>query len=267
MSVPFDAGTRNATDAVPTLMVRGLTKRFGATVALNGVDLEVRRGEVVAVVGDNGAGKSTLIKHISGVHEPDAGALIIDGVEYGRLSADKAHSLGIETIHQHFGLIETLDVAANLFLNRESVRKGFLAQKLGWLDRRGMRQEAARALSRFDLPPGIAKRPVIELSGGQQQMVAIARAVHWKPNLIMMDEPTAALAVNQAAKVVSLIGSLSEQGIAVLFVSHNMGHVMDVADRIVVLRQGIKVADLRKESTTHQEIVMYITGHTGPGSS
>jgi simple sugar transport system ATP-binding protein len=252
---PFERGE------TPALALRGLTKSFGAVAALRGIDIEIRPGEVVGLVGDNGAGKSTLIKTISGVHAPDGGQIELYGVSRDHLTAVEARHLGIETIHQSLALVNTLDVASNIFLNREKVRRNGLARVCGWLDKRGMYAESVGALEAFGLPRSLLRRPVRDLSGGQRQMVAIARAIYWRPKIIMMDEPTAALAVAHAAKVLELVRRMADSGIAVLFVSHDMRHVLEVTDRVVVLRHGSKVADLRTSETSHQEIVMFITGH------
>jgi len=248
-------------DAKIVLRLDRIDKSFGAVHALKGIDLEVTAGEVVAIVGDNGAGKSTLIQTIGGVRRPDSGDIYVDGVQYRHLTATTARDLGIETIHQHLALVDSLDVTANVFINRERVHTNRLGRALGWLDKRGMRAECARALEAFGLPPTIVRRPVRQLSGGQRQMVAIARALYWQPRIVMMDEPTAALAVAHAARVLDVVRSLAANGIAVLFVSHDVQHVLQVSDRVTVLRQGEKIADLDTASTTHQEIVMYITGH------
>jgi simple sugar transport system ATP-binding protein len=245
----------------PVVELRSLTKVFGGTKALTGFDLAVGRGEVVGIVGDNGAGKSTLLKTVAGVHRPDEGVLVVEGAEYGHLTPVLAQRLGIEIIHQNLGLIDTLDVASNLFLNREKVYGSIVGRALRWLDKPGMAREAGSALKQFGLPASVVRRPSRQLSGGQRQMVAVARAVHWQPRIIMMDEPTAALAVEQARRVLDLIRSLADAGIAILFVSHDIANVLEVTDRVVVLRHGRKVADLRTDETSHTEVVMYITGH------
>ena len=247
--------------AAPVLDLRRVSKQFGAVQALRKVDMQVTAGEVVGLVGDNGAGKSTLIKTIGGVYAPDGGEIRIDGVEHPNLTARMAQRLGIETIHQSLALVDSLDVAANIFINRERVQKNPLGRALGWLDKRGMYRESARALTAFQLPPATLGRPVRQLSGGQRQMIAIARALYWKPRVVMMDEPTAALSVAHATRVLELVRTLSRTGIGVLFVSHDIQHVLQVTDRVVVLRHGVKVADFSTQATSHQEIVMYITGH------
>jgi simple sugar transport system ATP-binding protein len=252
----------SATEAAPPVLeLRQVSKGFAAVEALRAVDITIHAGEVVGLVGDNGAGKSTLIKTIGGVHPPDGGEIRVDGVEHPNLNARTAQRLGIETIHQSLALIDSLDVTANIFINRERVQRNPVGRALGWLDKRGMHRESTKALTEFQLPPAILGRPVRQLSGGQRQMIAIARALYWRPRLVMMDEPTAALSVAHAAKVLELVRTLSDTGIAILFVSHDMQHVLQVTDRIVVLRHGVKVADLATRATSHQEIVMYITGH------
>ncbi len=240
------------------LEARGIQMRYGAVEALAGVDLALRRGEVLGLVGDNGAGKSTLIKCIGGVETPTAGEILLEGDARAIGGAEDARRLGIETVHQSLNLIDTMNVAQNFFLNRERTsRRGKL---LGWIDRAAMHDETERSLRDFDVNIGHTRRSVAELSGGQRQMVAVVRAVHWKARVVMMDEPTAALGVQQSLRVLQLARQLAEAGISVLFVSHNMDHVMHVCDRMMVLRRGRKVAELRASETTINEIVGYITG-------
>jgi ABC-type sugar transport system ATPase subunit len=247
------------------LALRGISKSFGAVQALRDVDFELGAGEVVGLVGDNGAGKSTLLKTIGGVHAPDEGEIHVDAEVRSQLTPMLAQRLGIEMIHQNLALIDTLDVAANIFLNRERTRRDPLGWLFHWLDNRGMYSESAKALAQFGISNAVLRRPVRQLSGGQRQMVAIARAVYWQPRIVMMDEPTAALAVAHAARVLELVRSLAQAGIGVVFVSHDVQHVLQVTDRVVVLRHGVKVAELETTRTSHQEIVMYITGHTERG--
>lgn len=247
------------------LALRGIRKSFGAVQALRGVDLELQPGQVLGLVGDNGAGKSTLIKTVGGVYRPDDGEIYVDGDWRGYLTPVMAQRLGIETIHQHLALVDTLDVSANIFINREWIRRDPLSRLFGWLDKRSMYSESAKALAAFGLPSKLLRRPVLQLSGGQRQMVAIARAMYWRPRIVMMDEPTAALAVAHAARVLELVRSLAEARIAILFVSHDIQHVLQVSDRVVVLRHGVKVAELPAAETSHQEIVMHITGHGQTG--
>jgi simple sugar transport system ATP-binding protein len=251
----------------PILALHAINKSFGGVQALRGVDFELGVGEVVGLVGDNGAGKSTLLKTIGGVHPPDTGEIAIDGQSRTHLTPMLAQQLGIETIHQNLALVDTLDVAANIFLNRERMRRDPLGWLFHWLDKRGMYSESARALADFGVSRSLLRRPVSQLSGGQRQMVAIARAVYWQPRIVMMDEPTAALAVGHTARVLELVRSLADAGIGIVFVSHDLQHVLQVTDHVVVLRHGVKVAELETARTSHQEIVMYITGHTQTGTS
>jgi ABC-type sugar transport system ATPase subunit len=248
------------------LALRGVEKSFGGVHALRAIDLELRAGEVVGLVGDNGAGKSTLIKTIGGVHRPDAGEIYVEDEWRPHLTPMVAQRLGIETIHQNLALVDSLDVAANIFLNRERVRRDPVGRACRWLDKRAMYAESTKALSAFGLPTTLLRRPVRQLSGGQRQMVAIARAVYWQPRIVMMDEPTAALAVSHAARVLELVRSLAQAGIAIVFVSHDLQNVLQVTDRILVLRHGARVAELETPKTSHQEIVMYITGHRATGA-
>ena len=240
--------------------VRGLEKTYGAVRALRGVSVDIRSGQVLALVGDNGAGKSTFIKCVTGIVKPDKGEIGVDEEIHNALTPDKARSVGIEVVHQHLGLIDLLDIAENLFANREILARNRVARALGWLDKRAMYDETARTLSAFNLDFGSLTRRVRELSGGQRQMLAIIRAVHWTPRVILMDEPTAALGVAQAASVLDLVRFLGDKGIAVVFVSHNMAHVFQVADRIVVLRHGEKVMDSLAGDSSIDDVVASITG-------
>jgi ABC-type sugar transport system ATPase subunit len=245
----------------PVVELRRIGKNFDRTRALSELSLGVAPGEVLGVVGDNGAGKSTLLRTIGGVYRPDEGELHIGGAEQHNLTPVIAQRLGVEIIHQNLGLIDTLNVVSNLFLNREIAHPSLVGRTIGWLDRGAMTKEAGEALGRFGLPESVLKRSARQLSGGQRQMVAVARAVHWNPKIVLMDEPTAALAVEQARRVLDLIRTLANSGIAILFVSHDIGHVLEVTDRVIVLRHGTKVADLKSDETSHAEIVMYMTGH------
>ena len=236
----------------------GITMRYGAVEALADVDMQLRRGEVLGLVGDNGAGKSTLIKCIGGVQSPAEGEITLEGDSQAIGSPEDSRRLGIEIVHQSLNLIDAMNVAQNFFLNREKrSRRGRL---FGWLDRAAMHDETQRSLQEFGVDIGHTRRSVAELSGGQRQMVAVVRAVHWKPRVVMMDEPTAALGVQQSLRVLQLVRQLADANIAVLFVSHNMDHVMQVCDRVMVLRRGRKVADIAVEDTTINEIVGFITG-------
>jgi simple sugar transport system ATP-binding protein len=240
--------------------VRNLSKSYGGVQALSDLDIEVRAGEVLAVVGDNGAGKTTLIKCVAGIVRPDGGEISVGDATFDSLTPEQARTAGIEVVHQHLGLIDLLDVAENLFANREIVATDPIRRTIGWLDWRSMYTEAAKTLEDFGLAFGPLTRPVRELSGGQRQMLAILRAVHWTPRMVMMDEPTAALGVEQSIRVLELVQTLASRGIAVLLVSHNMQHVFQVAHRIVVLRHGKKVAEGDRASMTFDDVIAHITG-------
>lgn len=247
-----------ATEAI--LSARGLTKRFGGVTALHDVTFELRRGEVLALAGDNGAGKSTLIKAISGVHRADEGEIVYKGERIELSNPRHAREIGIETIYQDLALADNLDVGANVFLGREPVVKalGFLPR----LDRKRMREAAAEVLEtlEIDIAPNKLGLPVRSLSGGQRQAVAIGRAIFWKAELLIMDEPTAALGVPEQRKVVELIHRLKRQGVAIIFISHNLIDIFAVADRIMVLRRGQKAGERRPAETTHDEVVKLMVG-------
>jgi ABC-type sugar transport system ATPase subunit len=239
----------------PLLKLSGIRKAFGAVSVLNGVDLEVRRPEVLALLGDNGAGKSTLIKVISGVVIPDAGEIAVEGKPIRFTGPDGPKALGIETVYQDLALISTFDTIQNIYLGREMKASGGLR-----LDHSGMAREAHKHLTALNIKlPSLRKR-VRYLSGGQRQAVAISRATGWGAKLIIMDEPTAALGVRESRQVLELIKSLRSANVSVIVISHNVEHVFEVSDRIVVLRHGRPAAALRTAETTHEEVVRYITG-------
>ena len=247
-----------ATEAI--LSARNLTKRFGGVTALSDVSFELHRGEVLALAGDNGAGKSTLIKAISGVHRADEGEIVYKGERIELSNPRHAREVGIETIYQDLALADNLDVGANVFLGREPIVKalGFLPR----LDRRRMRAAAAEVLEtlEIDIAPAKLGLPVRSLSGGQRQAVAIGRAIYWKAELLIMDEPTAALGVPEQRKVVELIHRLKRQGVSIIFISHNLIDIFAVADRIMVLRRGQKAGERRPAETSHDEVVKLMVG-------
>ena len=242
----------------PLLKLSGIRKAFGAVSALNGVDLEVWRPEVVALLGDNGAGKSTLIKIISGVITPDSGEITIEGELVRFTGPDGPKRLGIETVYQDLALISTFDTIENIYLGREMKASGGLR-----LDHSGMAREAHKHLTALNIKlPSLRKR-VRYLSGGQRQAVAISRATGWGAKLIIMDEPTAALGVRESHQVLELVKSLRAANVSIIVISHNVEHVFEISDRIVVLRHGRPVATVRTHETTHEEVVRYITGAAG----
>ena len=253
--------TRNGAPVEPlALEVRGLSKSFGPVKALTGVDLALAKGEVVGLLGDNGAGKSTLVKCTSGVLQPDEGSILVDGREVHLASPQTARELGIETVYQELALVDTMDVSSNLFLNREVLSRNKLLRMIGWLDDKRMRRESEKILDRLGIHVASVRRSISYLSGGQRQAIAVGRAVGWGRHIVLMDEPAAALGVEQTQQVLELVCSLKGEGVGVLFISHNMQHVMEVCDRAVVLLRGRKVGDVSLSDVTARDLVDLITG-------
>jgi fructose transport system ATP-binding protein len=238
----------------------GLVKRFGHVTALDRCDFELRAGEVLAVIGDNGAGKSTLIKVLSGAVLPDAGDLELDGEPVRFHTPIDARRHGIETVYQELAVAPALDIASNLFLGREIRRRGPLGRWLRLLDKRTMRREAKRHMDELKIGLGSMASAVENLSGGQRQGVAVARAAAFARKLVIMDEPTAALGVRESGQVLDLIRRIRDRGLAVILISHNMPHVFDVADRIHIQRLGRRVALVTPEQHTMSEVVAIMTG-------
>ena len=242
----------------PLLEVRNLSKHFGAVRALNDFSMVVRPGEVVALAGDNGAGKTTLIKAISGVYQPTAGEIILRGQPVVFATPQEARDKGIETIYQDLALADNLSIGANIFLGREPMRKAF--GFLPVLDRKKMAVAAKETMSRLDFHVSRLEAPVSNFSGGQRQAVAIGRAVYWDAQILIMDEPTAALGVPEQRKVISLIHQLKAQGRGVIFISHNLQDIFAVSDRIVVLRRGVQAGERKIAETNHDEVVKLMVG-------
>jgi D-xylose transport system ATP-binding protein len=241
----------------PLLECRAVSKRFGAVHALRGVDFEVRRGEVMALVGDNGAGKTTLIKCIAGIYPFDEGQVWFEGRYVDIHGPREAARLGIEIVYQDLALADNLDVVANMFLGRERTRGGFV------LDESAMEHAAQKTLAGLSVTTlRSVRQAVAGLSGGQRQSVAVAKAVMWNSKLVILDEPTAALGVAQTRQVLDLVRRLAEQDLGVVLVSHNLPEVFEVADRITVLRLGQRVAMLERSETNQQEVVHAITSGT-----
>jgi simple sugar transport system ATP-binding protein len=245
----------------PVLEARGINKHFGPVQALRNVDLSVFPGEVVALIGDNGAGKSTLINVLTGVLPLESGEIIFAGERVQFTSPHEARAHGIETVYQDLAVAPHLDAVANIFLGRERRRSG-LPGIVGFLDNRRMRKETDEQLSRLRVRVPDLERRLVTLSGGQRQGVAVARAVMWASKVVIMDEPTAALGVAQTAKVLDLIRQVRDTGIPVVFISHNMPNVFQVADRIVVLRLGEVVTELDPKRATIEDAVAAMTGST-----
>jgi simple sugar transport system ATP-binding protein len=254
---PGDAGRDPRDPAL--LRVRGVAKRFGAVQALRGVDLDVHAGEVVALVGDNGAGKSVLVKIIAGVHQPDAGTVAFNDRIVDFRSPRDARDAGIETIYQDLALAEELNVGANIFLGREPTRR-YLGGLVRTIDGGTIQRETRALLARIHSEIPDVNVSVRDLSGGQRQAVAIARALYWRARLVVMDEPTAALAPMERERVIALARALADQDVGVLYIAHNLVEILEVADRIVVLRRGEQVAELDARTTSQAEVVQYMTG-------
>jgi ABC-type sugar transport system ATPase subunit len=243
----------------PVLAVRGATKRFGAVVGLDSVDVEVRAGEVLALLGDNGAGKSTLIKCLSGALALDRGEILMDGRRVALHSPADAHSMGIETVYQDLALFDNLRPADNFYAGREIAGPRWLPRSIRVLHRREMVDTTRRTLERLQVSLD-DHGAVGLLSGGQRQGVAVARAAAFASRVVILDEPTAALGIRESRRVLDLILRLREEQKAVIVVSHAMDHVMEVADRAVVMRRGRKVGELVPSAETYAEIVSLIVG-------
>ncbi len=244
----------------PILKMRGISKRYGAVQALTKVDFEVYAGEVVALVGDNGAGKSTLIKCVAGTHTPDEGTILFDGKEVHLHMPSDATRLGIETVYQDLAVCDNLDVVQNMFLGRERVTR-LLPPIVEILSEFEMEKQSLDVLQTLSVTTiANVREKVASLSGGQRQSVAIARAAMWDSKLVILDEPTAALGVAQTEQVLALIRRLREHGLGVVVISHNLHEVFSIADRIIVLRLGRRVATFEHGTTTPDEVVAAITG-------
>jgi simple sugar transport system ATP-binding protein len=242
----------------PLLEVRNLSKHFGAIRALDDFSMAIHRGEVVALAGDNGAGKTTMIKTISGVFRPTAGEIRLKGDPVNFSTPQEAREKGIETIYQDLALADNLSIGANIFLGREPMTRvfGFLPV----LDRKAMAKAARETMALLDFHVSRLDAPVSNFSGGQRQAVAIGRAVHWDAQILIMDEPTAALGVPEQRKVISLIHQLKAQGRGIIFISHNLQDIFAVSDRIIVMRRGIMAGERRIADTTHDEVVKLMVG-------
>ena len=258
-----DVAARPRTGDDPIFEARAVTKRFGRVVALRGVDFDLRAGEVHAIVGDNGAGKSTLIKILSGVMQPTSGEILIDGDRVSLGSPREARSHGIETVYQDLALANHLDASANLFLGREALQPGVLGW-LGFLDGRTMRRRTSEELRHLKIDIPSVQSPVLGLSGGQRQAVAVARAHAWGSRIVIMDEPTAALGVRESAMVLELIREVRSNGVSVIMISHNLPETFAVANRITVVRLGRNVATLETRDSSVEAIVSMMTGIAAP---
>jgi fructose transport system ATP-binding protein len=245
----------------PILRARRLVKTFGRVVGLDGVSLELYPGEVLAVIGDNGAGKSTLIKCLTGAEIPDEGEIFLDGKQVHFKRPQDSRAAGVETVYQNLAVSPALDVAANLFLGREERKKGILGSVFRVVDQKGMRQKARDELQALGISTlQDVTVPVENLSGGQRQAVAVARAAAFGSKVVVLDEPTAALGVRESNQVLELIKNLRDRGIPVILISHNMPQVFDVADRIHIQRLGKRAATITPQSHSMTDAVAIMTG-------
>ena len=249
-----------ASPSVAVLSVRGATKRFGAVTALDGVDLDLYPGEVLALLGDNGAGKSTLIKCCSGALRLDSGSIAMDGVEVAIHSPKDAQALGIETVYQDLALFDNLNPVDNFYAGRELASPRWVPRSFRVLRRRQMQSSTEGVLSRLQVVLPDLGSAVGLMSGGQRQAVAVSRAAAFASKVVILDEPTAALGVRESRRVLDLILRLREEGTSIVVVSHAMDHVMEVANRAVVLRRGRKVGELIPSADTYHDIVSLIVG-------
>lgn len=245
--------------SAPVLQVSDIRKAYGHVEALRGVTCQFHAGEVVGLVGDNGAGKSTLVKILSGVVAPDAGEIRVDEVEHSWRTTHDAMEAGIETLYQDSGVAPHLSIHANVFLGRERMARGLLG-RLGFLDDRRMQREAAQQLERIGITVPRIDTPISELSGGQRQAVAIGRAIMWARKVIILDEPTNHLGVRQSREVLGVIDEAKAAGLCVVFISHNVSHVLAHTDRVIVLRLGRVVADRPSADFSESQLVATIGG-------
>jgi fructose transport system ATP-binding protein len=261
------APTQSASNAAaaetrtPILQAKRLVKTFGRVVGLDGVSLELYRGEVLAIIGDNGAGKSTLIKCLTGAEIPDEGELYLEGQRVNFKRPQDARAAGIETVYQNLAVSPALDVAANLYLGREIRKAGVLGSLFRIVDTKGMRQKARAELSELGITTlQDVTVPVENLSGGQRQAVAVARAAAFGSKVVVLDEPTAALGVRESNQVLELVKRLRDRGIPVILISHNMPNVFEVADRIHIQRLGKRAATITPQSHSMTDAVAIMTG-------
>jgi simple sugar transport system ATP-binding protein len=240
----------------PLIETRGLHKWYSGVHALKNVDFKVFKGEIVGLVGDNGAGKTTLIKILSGVHAPDAGDILIEGRKVDIATPKQAMKLGIETIYQTSSMVPTMSIARNLFVGREPLMASLFG--FGFMDQARMRRDSVKAIADVDLKLRSPDALVGELSGGQQQGVAIARAMYFKSKVLILDEPTNQLSVKETNKVIGFVKALKKQGVTGIFISHNMPHVFQTCDRVVAMARGEIVFDKPVVETTIDEVAEYM---------
>lgn len=243
------------------LEVKKLCKFFGGIKAVNNVDMKLYKGEIIAIVGDNGAGKSTLIKTISGIYHKDSGDIYINGNKVEIHDPNDARNCGIETVYQEESIVPSFNASLNLFLGRQKYRKNILGKWFKFVDFKFMRKETQKLLKRIGIELKNIDAELTNLSGGQRQSVVVGRAVYWGGKIIILDEPTNNLGVKQERNIMALIEKIrNEYDVSIIIISHNMSHVFEIVDRIVVLRNGFKVGERIKDKTTPTEVVSLITG-------
>ena len=267
----LDPATSPATDSAgaspvvePTMVATRITRKFGAVVALADASVHISQGEVLGLVGDNGAGKSTLLKILSGAITPDSGTITLEGSEVVLRRPSDALQVGIETVYQDLALVDTMSAVQNIFLGREELSGRRALRAFNLVGDRSMRKQARQVLTELGVKVPSVNVSVKGMSGGQRQCLAIARAVLWGRKIVILDEPTAALGVRESAQVLDLITRLRDRGVGVIVVSHNMQQLMQVADRITVMRLGRSIATRTVKGTSAQEIVGLITGAIPP---
>jgi fructose transport system ATP-binding protein len=244
----------------PVLQARALVKRFGSVTAIDGADFDLLEGEILAVIGDNGAGKSSLIKALSGAVVPDSGEILVNGSPVTFHSPIDARKYGIETVYQDLAVAPALDIAENLFLGRELRRSGPLGSAFRLLDRKRMLEESRAHMANLKIGIKSMKQAVETLSGGQRQGVAVARSAAFARNVVILDEPTAALGVKETGMVLDLIRQVRDRGLAVILISHNMPNVFEVADRVHIHRLGKRAAVIRPHEFSMNDAVAIMTG-------
>src|SRR5262245_12553245 len=249
------------TNGMPLVRMTNITRRFGTIIALEDVDFEVGYQEIVGLLGDNGAGKSTLIKVLTGVHPATSGQIHFDGQPVTMTSAQDAHDLGIETVYQDLALVPLMSIARNFYLGREPVER---VGPLAVLDKDTMNDNTAEALAHIGIKIRNAGEPVGTLSGGERQSIAIGRAVHFGTKLLILDEPTSALSIGETRKVISYTTEAKRRGLSVIFITHNIHHVFEVADRFTIISHGHKVGDFRKDEVSQDEVAGMIMGEPVP---
>ncbi len=249
-----------STSRTPILKAQGLVKRYGSVVAMDGADFNLYPGEILAVIGDNGAGKSTMIKALSGAVIPDSGKIFLNGEEVKLRSPLDARGYGIETVHQSLAVAPALNIVDNMFMGREIRKGGFMGKYLRMLDKKKMLADATVYMQDLEFRIQSMKQPVETLSGGQRQGVAVARAAAFARNVIILDEPTAALGVKESGMVLELIQKVRERGLPVILISHNMPHVFEIADRIHIHRMGKRAAIVKPDDYSMSDVVAIMTG-------